>query len=494
MDKIIKSSSKKGKCTCFCNDVESGRRRNLLAVEISSPRRTLSNVAPTTKLQEECDCSVCPRLEPLESTSPPQPEETPEPAAEPEEPAPTPEPEPEPEEPAPTPEPQPQPEPEEPAPTPQPAPPATEPAPAPAPEHEAPAKEPAQEPAPTPEPGPEPTPCPTGPPGLEVPVKPGFNGAWYYIGEKMEAMPDVTNRNPDAFTKNININYENPAAFAADVGDTFPNTFVAATWFGLILIDQTGTYTFETDSMAGAHLWVDGEMLVDDGAPPHDAQVKTGTIELTRGYHHIKADWFGNEGEIKMVVSYSGPDTSGETKLLDGYNILPLNPLPVPRGGEGEEEEESESSSPAEPTASQESESSSPAEPTASQESESSSPAEPTADAPAGPPAVHAYDSETGKAFSGPDTEGRYNKDKWEGPTEDPFGFRKKARIWREQKEEDKKKFDEFIKQHEDVEYVEAAKKAAQIAQRKSNKVIEGDWQGQLPPLVYRDNHWFKKS
>ena len=49
---------------------------------------------------------------------------------------------------------------------------------------------------------------------------------------------------------------------------------------------------------------------------------------------------------------------------------------------------------------------------------------------PAGPPwNVQAYDASTGKVFSGPDTAGQYNKDKWEGPTEDPFGFRQKARV-----------------------------------------------------------------
>jgi hypothetical protein len=49
---------------------------------------------------------------------------------------------------------------------------------------------------------------------------------------------------------------------------------------------------------------------------------------------------------------------------------------------------------------------------------------------PAGPPwNVQAYDASTGKTYSGPDTAGQYSKDKWEGPTEDPFGFRQKARV-----------------------------------------------------------------
>ena len=383
---------------------QGARRRTLLALG-SSPTVTLASIT-TSMLQEQCDCSVCPGLEPRPTAAPPsvvdQPEPTPEPA-----------------------------EPGQPAPT----------------------AKPVLEP--------EPTPCPAGPPALEVPVEPGFNGAYYYIGKEMQTMPDVTNRNPDAFTKNININFENPAAFARDVGgNTFPGTFVAATWFGLILIDQPGTYTFQTDSMAGSHLWVDGEMVIDDGAQPHEAQIKTGTIALSSGYHHVKADWFGNEGQIRLVVSYYGPDTSGETKLLNGYNILPLNPLPA------------EAHPPAET-------------------SQSSSPAEASAE---GSPVVHAYNSETGKAFSGPDAEGRYNKDKWEGPTEDPFGFRKKARIWQQQQDAENKKFNEFIKQHENAEYIDAAKRAIEVAKRKSNKVIEGDWQGKLPPLIYRDNHWFKKS
>jgi hypothetical protein len=401
--KIIVDQTKKDECACMCND-QGARRRTLLALG-SSPTVTLASIT-TSMLQEQCDCSVCPGLEPRPTAAPPsvvdQPEPTPEPA-----------------------------EPGQPAPT----------------------AKPVLEP--------EPTPCPAGPPALEVPVEPGFNGAYYYIGKEMQTMPDVTNRNPDAFTKNININFENPAAFAKDVGsNTFPGTFVAATWFGLILIDESGTYTFQTDSMAGSHLWVDGELVIDDGAQPHEAQIKTGTIALSSGYHHVKADWFGNEGQIRMVVSYYGPDTSGETKLLHGYNILPLNPLPA------------EAHPPAET-------------------SQSSSPARVPAE---GSSVVHAYNSETGKAFSGPDAEGRYNKDKWEGPTEDPFGFRKKARIWQQQQDAENKKFDEFIKQHENAEYIDAAKRAIEVAKRRSNKVMKGDWQGKLPPLIYRDNHWFKKS
>jgi len=110
-----------------------------------------------------------------------------------------------------------------------------------------------------------------------------------------------------------------------------------------------------------------------------------------------------------------------------------------------------------------------------------------------GPPLVHAYDSKTGKVFSGPDTEGRYNKDKWEGATEDPFGFRKKARIWQEQQDQAKADFDGFVRQHESKEYVDAAKKALQVSQRKTDEIAFHGWKGRLPPLIYRDNHWLKK-
>ena len=64
-----------------------------------------------------------------------------------------------------------------------------------------------------------------------------------------------------------------------------------------------------------------------------------------------------------------------------------------------------------------------------------------------GPPwRVQHYDAETGKTFSAPDTDARYAKDKWEGPTEDPFGFREKARIALEKQAEKNKAFDEWHK------------------------------------------------
>lgn len=61
-----------------------------------------------------------------------------------------------------------------------------------------------------------------------------------------------------------------------------------------------------------------------------------------------------------------------------------------------------------------------------------------------GPPwEVQHFDSASGKTFSAPDTDGRYAKDKWEGPTEDPFGFRQKARIALEKQAQTNQAFDE---------------------------------------------------
>ena len=380
------------------------------------------------------------------------------------------------------------------------------------------------------------TPCPTGPPPLEVPVKPGFNGAWYYIGEEMQKMPDVTKRIPDASTENININYQTTDDFSKDVGESFPGKFAAATWFGLILINTAGTYTFETNSMAGARVWIDGEIIIDiiiHDYHVHETQIKTHQALLTSGYHHLKADWYGNEGEFKMIVSYLGPDTENKLLPVEGYNIFPMNPdsAPVEIPAEEAAEKPSEESVPepsqtpapevAEPppeTPAPVKSSPEPAEESSKEPadenvdvfdaSETAAPeaAEQPAETPAdsavespqppapGPPLVHAYDSSTGKAFSGPDTEGRYNKDKWEGSTEDPFGFRKRARIWKEKREEAQAKFDSFIKEHDaDTEYINALKKAAEVSQRKTDEMIHTDWKGKLPPLIYRDNHWLQK-
>lgn len=44
----------------------------------------------------------------------------------------------------------------------------------------------------------------------------------------------------------------------------FPESKVAGVWSGVFFIEQEGEYTFFSKSDDGSHVWVDGEMVVDN--------------------------------------------------------------------------------------------------------------------------------------------------------------------------------------------------------------------------------------
>lgn len=85
------------------------------------------------------------------------------------------------------------------------------------------------------------------------------------------------------------------------------NTNISARWTGQILADQTGTYTFYTNSDDGARLWVNGVNLVDKWITQGTTEY-SGTISLTAGQKYdIELDYFQGEGGAVIQLSWAGP-------------------------------------------------------------------------------------------------------------------------------------------------------------------------------------------
>jgi hypothetical protein len=58
--------------------------------------------------------------------------------------------------------------------------------------------------------------------------------------------------------------------------------------------------------MQGAHIWIDGWMVVDNGGL-HGATLNTGVVTLGAGYHYFKADWFVNTVGL-VLCSFPPPE------------------------------------------------------------------------------------------------------------------------------------------------------------------------------------------
>ncbi|WP_457549460.1 PA14 domain-containing protein [Archaeoglobus sp.] len=66
-------------------------------------------------------------------------------------------------------------------------------------------------------------------------------------------------------------------------------------WVGYLYVPSTGYYTFYLTSDDGSWLYIDNELIIDNGGL-HGPIEKSATVYLTEGYHKIEVDYFENYG------------------------------------------------------------------------------------------------------------------------------------------------------------------------------------------------------
>jgi hypothetical protein len=78
-------------------------------------------------------------------------------------------------------------------------------------------------------------------------------------------------------------------------------TRFSASWSGWVIAPRDDAYTFATTSDDGSWVYVDNEMVVDNGGA-HPQTTRTGpTIRLTRGPHAVFVRYFQNEGDVELT-------------------------------------------------------------------------------------------------------------------------------------------------------------------------------------------------
>lgn len=116
-----------------------------------------------------------------------------------------------------------------------------------------------------------------------------------YQGEWMD-IPPFAELQPVKFGVNSNysITFEN-------ISDHFAFDFS-----GLINIPNDGVYTFYTTSDDGSQLFINDELVVDNGSI-HSMEEKHGVIALAKGAHKIRVTYFERDGDAGLQVGISGP-------------------------------------------------------------------------------------------------------------------------------------------------------------------------------------------
>lgn len=78
------------------------------------------------------------------------------------------------------------------------------------------------------------------------------------------------------------------------------------TFHGQLTLEEAGSYRFQTYSDDGSQLFIDGELVVDNGGN-HAPQRVESEVELDAGVHRIEVTYFENSGGEELAVSWSGP-------------------------------------------------------------------------------------------------------------------------------------------------------------------------------------------
>jgi len=83
--------------------------------------------------------------------------------------------------------------------------------------------------------------------------------------------------------------------------------FYALRYTGKIFVEETGSYTFYTESNDGSILYINNALIVNnDGS--HSLVEASGAIALNAGLHDIVVEYFQNNGSEELIVSWSGPN------------------------------------------------------------------------------------------------------------------------------------------------------------------------------------------
>ena len=152
----------------------------------------------------------------------------------------------------------------------------------------------------------------------------GLLGQYYVPGGAVTDFPNFDALTPTRTQIDTQVNF--PVTNL--VFNNFASDNFAVRWTGVINITAAGLVTFFTTSDDGSRLFIDGQLVVDNGGL-HAIQERSGTITLSQGFHFLDLQFFENLGGAGMILSYDPVDgpkqVAPETVLFQGGGSFPSN-------------------------------------------------------------------------------------------------------------------------------------------------------------------------
>ena len=142
---------------------------------------------------------------------------------------------------------------------------------------------------------------------FETPVE-GLEAA-YYANDSFRGPPVSVQIDPVIYANNVL-----PTAYSID-------------WHGKLYAPEDGTYKFGTLSDDGSYVYIDGQLVVDNGGV-HGAIYREGAIDLSRGYHDIQVQYYESFGGKAMVLYWARPGKGREVIPSSFLRYQPTTEIP----------------------------------------------------------------------------------------------------------------------------------------------------------------------
>ena len=128
----------------------------------------------------------------------------------------------------------------------------------------------------------------------------------------IEKLPDFADFNP------ILEGFVTEFSHKQVLSEGIPQEQVAVVFESYLEAQEAGKYTFFTNSDDGSKLYVNGTEIVDNDGD-HGVMERSGSLELAKGKHLVRVEFFNGGGGYHLDVKYKGPNTPKQ--------IVPANHL-----------------------------------------------------------------------------------------------------------------------------------------------------------------------
>jgi len=121
-------------------------------------------------------------------------------------------------------------------------------------------------------------------------------------------MPDPEPLTCFVVRKDAQVNFENANTFNLP----FPAETFAVEWFGALIVEREGDYTFTCRSDDGIKVWINGTMALIDDNLHYQREKSSEKIHLTAGVHTFRMQFFENNVHEVSVLYWQAADEQGE--------------------------------------------------------------------------------------------------------------------------------------------------------------------------------------